>query len=123
MCLARLIAAPATQRPADFREHGKHRIEIDDVGMSEDLERMLQLVGEQRNQSVVIDARTVRRHYDTEIASAGRWHDEGQQTAIQVAKRAMAEFDIHDAVQLVDAFEQPLKRRGSGSALCNECRY
>jgi len=98
MRLARLVAAPAAQRSTDSPVHREHRLEIHDFGMREDLECVLQFVSDQRNQPVVIDARRVRRHDDAKVTPSGRWHHEGQQTAIQMAKRAMTEFDVDNAV-------------------------
>src|SRR5262249_3922075 len=100
MRLARLVTAPAAQRPPDARVHGEHRGEVDDRGMREDLEAVLQFVGEQRNQPVVIDPRAITGHDNAKVTSSGRGYDKGQQTPVQVAERAITELDIDNAVPL-----------------------
>jgi len=122
MRLARLVPAPAIQRPANARIHREHRIEIDDLGMGKHFERMLQFMGEQRNQSVVIDARAVRRDHDAKVTTTGRGHDEWQQAAIEVAEGAMTEFDIDNAVRLRHPVEQSLERWRSRGSFLNQRR-
>jgi hypothetical protein len=113
---ARLVAAPATQRSTNSRVHGEHGLDVDDFRMSEDLKRVLRFMREQRDESVVIDTRLVRRNNDAKIATASRRDDIRQQTAIQMTEGAVAEFEIDDAVRFADAFEQSLERWRSRGA-------